>query len=230
MNRRTWLAFALGGAAWRGAGAAALAAEARPVGGIDSVIWDATGELLIAQSTRERLIVEAEPAVLARIVSEVRQNRLHLRFGPGNIQTQHPIRFRLDVRALSLLETRGSGAVRIGPLATPALSLRLGGNDDLRLERLQAESVDTRMDGAGEVIIGAGRVDRQNVHIGGSGTYHAPGLDSRLTVAAIDGSGEIRVAASERLDARISGSGEVLYRGRPQVVRTVTGAGDVRPL
>ena len=232
ISRRGWLAGAaaavagLGG--WPRSACAAVASEERAVAGFDSVQWDATGELTIAQASRERLTVEAEPAVLAKVVTQVRGRRLHIGFAPGPVQTRQAIRFKLELRTLSALETRGSGTVRIGPLSVPALALRLAGSEDLRLDRLEARRLEVRLEGAGEIAIGGGRVERQLVVIAGSGRYAAPGLASREAEAAIEGSGEIRLAVADRLHARIAGSGDVLYHGQPRLTQVVTGAGEVR--
>ena len=233
ISRRMWLAGALATlaavAARREVHAAAVASEERTVGGFDAVLWDAAGELSIAQANRDRLTVEAEPAVLARIVTEVRQRRLHIGFAPGHLQTRQPIRFRLELKTLVALETRGSGSVRIGPLVTTALSLRMAGSEDVQLAQLNARTLDARLEGSGELVIEGGQVDHQHVVIAGAANYTALRMASRQAEVAIDGSGELRVAVAERLDARITGSGNVFYRGQPRVLRTVTGAGEVRP-
>jgi Putative auto-transporter adhesin, head GIN domain len=234
LSRRLWLADAMatlaGLAASSPGSGAQTTLESRAVSGFHSVLWDAAGELAIEQSNREHLSIEAEPAVLAKIVTEVRQGRLSISFAPGRIETRQPIRFRLEVKTLAALESRGSGTLRIGPLSTASLSLRLGGSDALRLARLLAQSLDARLDGSGDVTIEGGQVARQRVVIAGAANYNATRLASREADVAIDGSGELRLAVSERLGATIAGSGDVLFVGQPRVTQTVTGAGDVRRL
>jgi len=210
--------------------AAPTASEVRELDAFDEVVWDAAGELLIEQSYREHLSIEAEPAVLAKIVADVKQRRLRIGLAPGSIQTRHPIRFRLETRQLLAFETRGSGSVRIGALSTPTFLLVLKGSGDIQLARLSARSLEVRLAGAGNVGIDAGQVDSQRVAIDGSGNYAALRLASRHAEVSIGGSGEIRVAASERLTAGIAGSGVVLYRGQPQIARSISGAGLVRAL
>lgn len=233
--RRRWLAKVLGAAAGlaalrAGAGRPALVVETRPVAGFDRVRWEAGGELTIEQTGREHLSIEAEPAVLALVVTEVRQGRLHIGFVPGrSVVSEQPIRFRLELKSLVALEVGGAGNVRTGPLSTPALALTLGGSNELRVQALHARSLDARLDGAGLLQIGGGQVDRQRVVIGGACNYQAAQLQSREAELTIDGGGEMRVAVAERLVARIGGSGQVLYRGRPRVERSITGAGEVRP-
>jgi len=208
--------------------AAPTATEVRELAPFDEVVWDAVGELRVEQSNRERLSIEAEPAVLAKIVAKVSERRLWIGFAPGSIQTRHPIRFRLETRQLTALETRGSGSVRIPALSTPQLLLVLGGSGDIELGQLSARNLEVRLAGAGSVAIGGGQVDSQRVSIVGSGNYAALRLDSRHAEVSIGGSGEVRVAASERLKAGIAGSGELLYRGQPQIARSITGAGSIR--
>jgi len=199
------IALAAGGLAL----AAPTATDVRELSAFDEVVWEAAGELSVEQSQRERLSIEAEPAVLAKIVAEVRERRLRIGFAPGSIQTRHPIRFRLETRQLLALETRGSGAVRIGALSTPQLLLVLSGSGDIQLAQLNARNLEVRLSGAGNVAIDGGQVRDAQVSIGGSG--------------------QVRVPASERLTASIAGSGMVLYRGRPRIAQSITGAGSIRP-
>ena len=234
LSRRACLAGVLAACASLGArraGAAARAAtEQRPISGVHSVRWEASGELSIEQTGREQLSIEAEPAVLAKIVTEVREGRLSIRFAPGRVETREPIRFRLELKTLAALDAHGAGTLRLGPLDVPTLSLRLGGSDDLRLTRLTAHFLDARLDGSGDVTVDAGQVERQKILLRGSGRFDAPGLASREATAVIEGSGEIRLAVAERLDAAIAGSGDVLFVGQPRLVQNVTGAGEVRRL
>ncbi|HEY7242232.1 MAG TPA: DUF2807 domain-containing protein, partial [Burkholderiales bacterium] len=181
----------------------------RELAAFDEVVWDAAGELSIEQSTRQRLSIEAEPAVLAKIVAEVSGRRLRIGFAPGPIQTRQPIRFRLETRQLAALEQRGSGAVRIAALSTPQFLLALNGSGDIQLGELTARSLEVRLAGSGIIAIDGGQVRDARVSIGGSG--------------------QVRVPASERLGASIAGSGMVLYRGRPKITQSITGAGLLRP-
>lgn len=232
--RRRRLAKALGAAAGLaafGIGAArpALVVQTRPVAGFDALRWEGGGDLAIEQTGREHLSIEAEPAVQALLVAEVRQGRLHIGFAPGRrVVSEQPVRIRLEVKALNTIEVGGAGNLRAGTLTTPSLALVLGGSNELRLQALRARRLDARLDGAGLLEIGGGQVDLQRVVIGGACNYHAAALQSREAELVIDGGGEMQVAVAERLAVRIGGSGVVRYRGRPQVVQTITGAGEVR--
>jgi hypothetical protein len=233
-TRRTLLGgaatLALAWPGWRLAGGAELAVETRSVSGFDSVQFDGFGDLFIEQTQREHLSIEGEPAVLARIVTEVRQRRLHIGFAPGQTQTRLPLRFRLEVKALVDLEALGSGDIRIGQLTTPELSLRLRGSGDLRLAQLSARQLRLRSEGSGSVEIGGGSVQSQHVLLSGSGDYGAVRLASREAEVALTGSGDLRLAVAERLVATLTGSGDLSYLGQPRITQAVRGSGEVHRL
>jgi len=223
-------AVALAWPGWCIAASADLAFQTRPVSGFDSVRLDGFGDLFIEQTQREHLSIEAEATVLARIVTEVRQRRLHIGFTPGQFQTRLPVRFRLEVKALVELEVLGSGDIRIGQLTTPELSLRLRGSGDLRLAQLSARHLSVRSEGSGTVEIGGGSVQSQHVVLSGSGDYDALRLACREAEVALAGSGDMRLAAAERLVATLTGSGDLSYLGQPRVTQALRGSGEVRRL
>ena len=233
-SRRRWLA-RIASAAWamsprHPAFAAATVTQWHAVSGFDELRWRATGGLRIEQTTREQLSVEAEPAVLSKLVIEVRQRRLWIGFAPGRVETRQPIRFRLAVKSLAALDTHGSGDIRIGPLTGAGLSLVLAGSDDLQLARLSARTLDARLTGSGSATITSGEVEAQRIELAGSGDYVAPRLASRRAEITSLGSGDAGAAANERLTARLSGRGSVDYRGDAEVSTAVSGSGSVRHL
>lgn len=223
-------ALALAWPGWRTAVGAGTALETRAVSGFDSVRLDGFGDLFIEQTQREHLELEAEPAVLARIVTEVRQRRLHIGFAPGNLQTRLPVRFRLELKSLVDCESLGSGDIRIGRLTTPELSLSLRGSGDLHLAQLNARKLSVLSEGSGNVEIGGGTVQLQHIVLGGSGDYGAVRLASREAEVALSGSGEMRLAAADRLVATLSGSGDLHYLGAPRITQAIRGSGELRRL
>ncbi|MGE0313114.1 MAG: head GIN domain-containing protein [Lautropia sp.] len=218
-------------AAASGAGGAAAAAgtrvESRTVAAFTAIECDAVGELIVEQSGREQLSVEAEPRLLPRILTTVDGGVLRIRFAEGNFSTTEPIRFRVGVRTLERLEMRASGDARVGPLETPALAVRLDGSVDAVFDRLKTTSLDARLNGSTSMAIESGRAERQTVAIAGSGDYRAGGFRTDDTTVTIDGSADATVHAERRLDARVAGSASLAYRGRPRVERRVSGSATV---
>jgi hypothetical protein len=204
--------------------------DERAMGGFDAVEWHAIGELVIEQRTAERVRVEAEPDVLPKILTEVRQRCLHITLAPGRLQTQQPIRVHVDLRSMRSLRTFGSGSVSIGGLRGDTLELELAASGDVRVAELALRQLALRMAGSGDVTIARGQVDSQRLAIEGSGQYLAPQLASRRSSVQIDGSGSAEIAVREALDVDISGSGEIGYRGAPSLRQRITGAGSVTRL
>ena len=215
-------------ASHRCANAAQVVTQTREVSGFDQVVFAAVGELYVTQGQREHLTIEAEPAVLREITSEVRSRRLTLGFASGSsVLAREPIRFRLELQALRALELQSAGNVHVGALKTENLSLGLPGSGDIEIERLDARGLELRLSGSGSVSIKRGQVDSQRIEIGGAGSVMTTGLASRDAEVSIDGSGEVRLSATARLVARIAGSGSVRFSGNPRLIESITGAGTV---
>lgn len=209
-------------------GPARAATETRSVADFDEVVFAVAGDVRVEQGPRESLTLEAEPAVLRKITTEVRDRRLLIGLAPGRVETKQPIRMKLGVQTLRAFESRTAGEISIGPLRSDTLALVLAGSGSIRLERLDnARSLDVRITGAGDVAVGGGKVAAQQLAIAGSGTYSAPKLASERADVAIDGNGEVQLAASTTLAVRIGGVGNVRYHGDPAVTRSIRGIGSV---
>ena len=207
---------------------AVAATQSRSMAGFDEVLFAIAGDLTIEQGTRESLTVEAEPAVLPKITTDVHGRRLVIGAGSGRIETQQPIRIRLGVRNLRVLESRAVGAISIGPLRSDELALVLAGGGSIHVERLDdARSLEVRITGAGDVDVRGGKVKAQRLDIRGMGSFSAPGLASESADVAIDGNGQVQVAASTSLAVRIGGIGRVRYHGDPAVTQSITGIGSI---
>jgi Putative auto-transporter adhesin, head GIN domain len=207
---------------------ARAATETRSVADFDEVVFAVAGEVSIEQGPRETLSLEAEPAVLRKITTEIHDRRLLIGLAPGRIETHQPIRMKLAVRSLRTFESRTAGAIIIGPLRSDTLSLMLAGGGSIRLDRLDnARNLDVRITGAGDVAIGGGKVVAQQLAITGMGSYSAPKLASERAEVAIDGNGEVQLAASTTLAVRIGGVGHVRYHGDPAVTRSIRGIGSI---
>ena len=201
--------------------------ESRKVSGFDAVLLELPGELRVTQGKRESLTLEAEPAVLRKIVTEVHEGRLRIGLAPGRIETRQPIRITLELRHLRALESRAAAAIVAGPLRADTLTLVLTSGGPVRFEQLDLRDLTVSMAGAGDVGVDSGRISTQRIAIAGVGRYVAPALACEQAEVAIQGNGQVRLAASSRLDVRISGVGQVRYRGEPAVTQSIQGVGTV---
>ena len=214
--------------AGHGMATAQTAREERPVAGFDQIVLRAGGELLITQGAKERLVVEAEPRLVPRLLSEVKGGVLELRFAEGSFSTTQPIRFHVTVKSLKSLQAKGSGDIVIERLDTPSFGVELAGSGDMRIGQLMTQRLSAKLDGSSSVELGGGHAISQTVEVKGSGSYDATAFATEESSVSIRGSAEVKVAASRSLVARISGSGDIEYVGNPQVVESVSGSGSVR--
>lgn len=210
--------------------AAETSRQQRPVAGVERVLWEAVGELRITQAHSEKLVIEAEPRLLAKIKAQVSDQTLALGFTEPQISTSAPIRFHLTVKTLREIESVSSGMFSIERLVTPNLRLKLGGSSEMVIGSLTAARLDVQIPGSSNVVIRGGVVEEQVVDITGSADYRADGLESRTSSVSLSGSGDVTVHATKRLLARLSGAGEILYIGNPEVDQVVDGAGQVGAL
>lgn len=207
---------------------ARAATESRHVANFDAVVVEIPGDIAITQGPRETLTLEAEPAVLRKITTEVQGRRLLIGLTPGRVETQQPIRVQLGVRTLRTFESRAPSSISIGPLSSDALALVLAGGGSIRLKHLDsARDLDVSIRGAGDVAIEGGKVIAQQLSISGIGAYVAPKLASERAQVTIDGNGNVQLAASSKLAVRIGGVGQVRYHGDPAVTRSIQGIGSV---
>lgn len=209
---------------WQGAQALD---ETRGVADFDTVVFAIPADITIEQGSRETLVLDAEPAVLRRITSQVHERRLLVGID-GRVQTHQPIRIKLGVRNLRAVESRAPASIGTGALRSDSLALVLEGGGSLHVDRLDdARSLDIRIHGAGEVGIGGGRVLAQQLAIAGMGGYSAPRLASEHADVAIEGNGRVQLAARSTLAVRIGGIGDVRYHGDPTVTRSIRGIGTI---
>ncbi|MDM0115685.1 head GIN domain-containing protein [Variovorax sp. J22R133] len=203
--------------------------ETRSVADFDEIVFSVAGEVSVEQGSRESLSLDAEPAVLRKITTEIRDRRLIIGVSPSSrIETNQPIRMKIGVRQLRAFESRTSGAISIGPLRSDTLALVLAGGGSIRVDRLDnAANLKVQITGAGDISVGGGKVTAQQLAITGTGTYSAPKLASERAEVAIDGSGEVQLAASATLAVRVDGIGNVRYHGDPAVTRSIRGIGSI---
>lgn len=210
------------------AGAADMAQEERQVSGFHAVVLKTVGELEITQGDRERLVVEAEPAVLPKIGTVVRDGVLYIEGKASPIITERPIRFSLGVRELRALEASATGAVALNGISGAALAIDAAGSSNISGSRLDVGELRVRLSGAGNVTL-EGRAKRQAVRISGAGQYRAGQLASEQASVSLSGAGNAVVNAAQALEVELSGSGNVRYIGDPAIKQKVSGAGSVQP-
>jgi len=194
-------------------GSGTAAREARAVGDFQAIELRGDIDLVVRQSGRTAVEVQADDNLLARVETEVIDGRhgRTLRIGwrrDESVRPRAPTVVTVDVAQLRAVASSGSGDVRIDALTTPLFSLALAGSGDARLARLS--------------------IDELSVSIAGSGDVSAQDLAAEEVKVSVAGSGDARVHAERELTVAIAGSGDVVYSGAAAVKSSIAGSGSVR--
>jgi len=231
-RRRACAGLLLGATFGLAAPASAQPTVARPVGAFDAVTLRAPVDLVLRQSGTTAVVVRADDAVQALIVTEVvdgaKGATLEIRLQPGaRLPFAAKVLVTVDVVSLRALAIAGAGDASGHGLSVNDLDVAIGGSGDVRLDDLQAASVALRIAGSGDIVL-SGRSARLTAHIAGSGDINAAALDAGDVSVHLSGSGDARVRAASTLDVVIAGSGEVTYVGTPSLTQHIAGSGTVK--
>ena len=199
-----------------------------PATGATQVSISTVGDLVIRPGTDEKVIVEAEPKVLAKLDVSTKGDTLTITT-KGDFSTQKPVKFTVTLRALRRLTTSGSGSSLVEGFSGPNFDVDVNGSGDVSLKNIKSTKLNVRLQASGNVdVTGSGTTVIARVD--GSGNIDAREYRARVVEATIDGAGNIYVHADESLKASIGGAGSIEYKGKPKVSQNVTGAGTVGPL
>lgn len=199
--------------------------EMREIKDVHQVALHGAGTLHIAQGDTESLSIEAEPKVISRIETTVKDGKLTIQ-PSRSFDTREPIDYWLAVKQLDSIELSGAGNVEAGALSAESFRLAIDGAGLVKIGKLTATDLQVTASGNANTTL-AGEVDSQTVSLSGAGSYGAGDLASRVAAVSVDGAGKATVRVSESLDAQVSGVGAVEYIGDPVVNQSISGVGRV---
>ena len=210
------------------AGAAGTERMTKSVAGAAKVVLESPGDLTISPGSEDKLVIEAEPKVLARLEAVVRGDTLTIR-AKESIRTDKGIYYTLSLRSFKGVEVTGSGNVEVGRFSGTEMAATVTGSGNIELNGIKPTKLSLKIPGSGNIeVSGEGPV--VDIRINGSGNIDAAKFVARKAEARIDGSGGIRVRAEETLKASIDGAGNIEYAGRAKVSKSIGGAGNIDPM
>jgi hypothetical protein len=205
--------------------------EQREVSPFTRVDFRGIGRVIVSQGEKQSVSLTASDAVISRVRTEVRGDVLivTLRWWLGliwRIGDLKNLEVRLTVKELRGLKVSGAGSVESRErIQAQELEIRLTGAGEIHLE-VHGRKVITHLTGAGQIVLW-GQADEQDVRLTGAGSVQAERLVTRSATVHSSGAGECRVHATESLDAKLSGAGSIRYLGNPKIQSRVTGLGSV---
>jgi hypothetical protein len=209
-------------------GSGDVVTETFDVSDFDRVSIDGFGNLVIEQSGKEGLVVEAEDNVIRKMDIEVRGNTLHISFKnvflSASIIPTEPVYYYLDVKSLEDISVAGAANIDVDKLQAEDLSLEIAGAGKIDINELDAKDLRVIYSGAGSCDI-AGQAERQSIVINGAGSYDGRNLKSQDVTVELNGAGSANVWAVDLLDVEINGVGTVNYYGSPSISQSINGLG-----
>jgi Putative auto-transporter adhesin, head GIN domain len=218
-------------AATTGSGKAAI--ETREVSGFAAIRLRGGMDLVVRQSTREKVEVTADDNLLPLLQTIVEgsgdQRTLVIQWPRGEtIRSRAKTVVTVDVVKLTAIASAGSGDINVEALKTPALTLSISGSSDARLMKLDTEQLRVSISGSGDVAA-SGKAASVSLSIAGSGDLRARELAADDVDISIAGSGNADVQAAKTLAVSIAGSGDVQYSGAATLAKSrIAGSGTIR--
>lgn len=203
--------------------------EARSVSDFDRVVLSGIGDVTIIQGDTESLEIEAEDNVIPFIRTTVNNGTLDIGFDRKSIIPTKAIKFRLTMREIHGMDTKGASNIQANGIETDRLEIGISGTGNVNIRDLAAEELAINVSGAGNCTI-EGAVDQQNITLSGAGNYNGEDLESGEAEITISGLGKVTVWAQNNLNITISGTGSVDYYGNPQIQQRISGLGRIRQM
>jgi hypothetical protein len=196
--------------------------ETRQVTAFNKIEMDGVFNVYLRQGDTESLIIEADKAVAAHIISEVKNETLKLKMEDdtdfGDIE---PVKIYVQVRDLQSLSNKGVGTIKCEQalkLDQFMLSSEGVGAIDLTLS---ANRLVVKSETVGAITL-AGKVTEVDITHNGVGVLQAFELLTRNLKLSSNGVGAAEVYASESIDIEAKGVGSVQYKGNPKTKNIVS--------
>jgi hypothetical protein len=204
--------------------------ETRDLKNFSEIGFAVPGDLYVKIGNEFRIVLEGDPEILNKIETEVRGNKLLIKYENFRWGWNQKIKAFVTLPAVEGLSISGSGSIYVEtPLKGTSLGLSISGSGKIYAGAIAYEIMRCSISGSGDFVFeGSGTVNNAELSISGSGSYKAPDLKSGKLQARISGSGSCDCYVTEELIATISGSGNIYYSGNPSIDLKSSGSGKIR--
>jgi Putative auto-transporter adhesin, head GIN domain len=189
-----------------------------------------SGNVFIRSSNDFKVAIDAQPNILANIVTEMNGDTLSIRFLKP-VENAEQVRTLIELPVLIGLSHSGSGNIFLekNVRLDRGVSFQISGSGNIESAApIQVEVLDAAVSGSGNIRL-AGKSNRSQFNVSGSGNIDAHSLKSTDVVASLSGSGNLYFHAIQTLEATLSGSGNIQYKGKPNITKQeLTGSGNFR--
>lgn len=207
-----------------------------PVSGFNGLQFRSVGKILLTQGETEGLTIQADPEILGRIHSEVKDGVLWITQDTDwkdwtgfRIVDKGFTTYQIAMKEIKSLAISGVGNLDCPEIKSDTLSLTLSGPGTMTIGTLKVDSLKIDISGVGSMDI-AGSCTEQTVSLSGAGNYKGSRMESTRSIVKLSGVGNAVIWANESLDASLSGAGVIEYYGDAKVTQKVSGLGVIKYL
>ncbi len=201
--------------------------ESRKVNSFSALEVSGPLEIILTESDRSSVTVEARSGYLDDIVTHVENGTLHIHLRKGHHNNiEGPL--KVYVKANKLERIEASGAVKVyatNTLRMRDLDLNLSGATQFSAD-LRIESLEANISGASSLKL-SGNAEQYEIEMSGASKIRAFDLPVKEGRLNMSGASHAEVHVHGLLAVEASGASSVVYDGDPQIKRSVSGMSSI---
>ncbi|MBQ1765419.1 MAG: DUF2807 domain-containing protein [Aquincola sp.] len=199
----------------------------RYLGGFDRVELNTAAKVVIRRGDADAIVVDATPAQLPLIGTQVENDTLKVVDQPG-IEGP-PAQVLITLRQLRALAASGVTQVTTDGLAARELSITGGGASALTLRQLHVSRLRVALGGGSQLLL-TGRTRELNAQLGGQAGLDAADFDVEEAMVQGGGRSHATVSVRQSLNVAIAGASVVSYYGSVQPTVAIGAQATLRAL
>jgi hypothetical protein len=200
--------------------------EDRQVSGINSITTGSGINLIIEQSGKEYVKIEAPEKVIPYITTEVTNGELRIELKPLSFISIKPVNCYVGVNNLSSIKVSSSASIKCENLQVENLSIEMASSSKGSLN-IAVKNLDLLISSSANLTV-SGQADSENITVNSSGRLDAFGLIAKECKITVNSSGTANIGVTEKLDAIVNSSANLNYKGDPVVNSEVSSSGNIR--
>ena len=129
--------------------------EERTVDKFSSIGMGIHGDVYLTQGSPQKLVLEGDEDILEKVVTEVRDDMLKIKFSVPNVRTKSPVKIWITVSEINGLYLSGSGSINAETaIKSDEMELKVSGSGKINIENLSCDEVDAAISGSGDIKLG----------------------------------------------------------------------------
>lgn len=187
--------------------------ENRAITSFHSIEASSAFKVFLVPGDKESLRVEADATIQKQIITEVRNNVLHL-YTKGDIN--NPVKMNIYVSFKELEGIEASGAVTVrcdSVIQSKDFKINLSGASRAHL-KLKAQNFLATLSGASKLHI-SGTSEKVELEMSGASKCNAFHIESKDILCEVSGAAKLFILAQHKIRGEASGASAIVYKGTP---------------